>query len=74
MIFLNFSETSGKRGRPKKSIDELAFLELPLENASQEEMKWYNSKMKQRLSYLQAKMLSDGQTEEEISEIITQRL
>ena len=40
----------------------------------QEEMKWYNSKMKQRLSYLQAKMLSGGQTEEETSEIITQRL
>ena len=45
MIFKNFSETSGKRGRPKKSIDGLAFLELLLENASQEEMKWYNSKM-----------------------------
>ena len=62
MIFFNFSETSGKQGRPKKSIDELAFLELLPENASQEEMKWYSSKM------------SDRQTEEEISEKITQRL
>ena len=59
---------------PKKSIDELAFPELPPENPSESDVKCYNNKMKQRLTYLQSKMLEEGMSETEISEKIAERL
>ena len=63
-----------KRGRPKKDIKDLAFSEKPPASATEEEIKRYNSKMKQRLTYVCSKMIEQGMSPEEVAEKINERL